>query len=222
MNTGAIAIWGAGGFAREVLQLVEDAREDGARLEFVGFLDGNAELHGTEVHGYPVLGNESWLANNPSVHVAIGVGNPVFKHRILRSVEAAGHERYATLRHPRAWLGRNVNVDAGSIICAGVMITTDVTIGRHVILNLNTTVGHDAVLDDFVTVAPGVQISGSVHVGTGTDLGTGASVIQGVAVGAWSIVGAGSVVVADLPSNVTAVGVPAKPIKTRDDGWQLR
>lgn len=221
MKQEPVAIWGTGGFAREVLQIVEDARADGERLEFVGFLDGNPNAHGSEVHGYPVLGDGTWLARNRGVSVAIGVGNPVFKRRIANDIEASGHERYATLRHPRAWVGRQVELGPGSILCAGVMVTTDITLGRHVILNLNTTVGHDAILEDFVTVAPGVQISGNVRVGSGTDVGTGASIIQGVALGAWSIVGAGSVVVSELPDNVTAVGVPAKVIKTRDPGWHL-
>lgn len=222
MSKTAIAIWGTGGFAREVIQIVEDAREDGAPLEFVGFLDGNEEKHGAELHGYPVLGDERWLGEHAGVSVVLGVGNPVSKLRILSGLARIGHERFASLRHPRAWIGRRVEVAPGAIICAGTMVTTDIRIGRHVILNLNVTVGHDAVLEDLVTVAPGVQISGNVRVGTGTDLGTGASIIQGVDVGAWSIVGAGSVVVSDLSNNVTAVGVPARAIKSREDDWQLR
>lgn len=216
-----LAIWGTGGFAREVLQIAEDCRAEGEAIEVAGFLDGNPDVHGTTVHEYPVLGDQRWLASHPDVSLVIGVGNPVFKHRILASVRDVGHERFATLRHPRSWIGRRVSLGEGSIICAGVMVTTDVEIGNHVILNLNATVGHDAVLEDLSTVAPGVNVSGNVRVGQGTDVGTGASIIQGIRVGAWSIVGAGSVAVRDLPANVTAVGVPAKVIKARNEGWHL-
>ena len=94
------------------------------------------------------------------------------------------------------------------------------TIGRHVILNLDCTVGHDAVVEDFVTSRPASTSPGNVAIGVGCDLGTGATLIQGVTIGHWTTVGAGAVVVRDLPANVTAVGVPAQPIKERPEGWQ--
>lgn len=222
MSRVGVAIWGTGGFAREVLQIVEDCRDDGQRYDFVGFLDGNAKAHGTEVHGHPVLGDQRWLSDHPDVRVVIGVGNPVYKRRIIASINDPNQTRFVTLRHPRSWVGRRVELGEGCILCAGVMVTTDVVLGRHVILNLNTTVGHDAVLEDLVTVAPGVNVSGNVRIATGTDVGTGSSIIQGVTIGPWSVVGAGSVVVRDLPRDVTAVGVPARVIKTRDEGWELR
>jgi len=50
----------------------------------------------------------------------------------------------------------------------------------------------------------------------------GASVIQGRTIGRWSIVGSGAVAISDIPANVTAVGVPAKVIETREDRWHDR
>jgi hypothetical protein len=88
------------------------------------------------------------------------------------------------------------------------------------IMNLaRETVSHDTRIDDFVTAAPSANISGSVQIGEGCDLGTGSAVIQGIEIGKWTVVGAGAVVVSSLPANVTAVGVPAKVIKERPDGW---
>lgn len=221
-NVTKIAIWGTGGFAREVLQIVQDCRDDGEPYDFVGFLDGNAQKHGATVHDAPVLGDERWLAEHDDVHVVIGVGNPASKARILASIRAIRHSRFATLRHPRAWVGRRAAIGEGSILCAGVMVTTDVVIGAHVILNLNATVGHDARIADLATIAPGANVSGGVQIGSGADIGTGAAIIQGISVGAWSILGAGSVLIRDLPANTTAVGAPARVIKTRDEGWHLR
>ena len=81
-------------------------------------------------------------------------------------------------------------------------------------VNLACTIGHDAVLSEDVTLAPGVNISGNVFVGEGCDLGTGAKVIQGRTLGEWSVIGAGAVVSADLPANCTAVGVPARSMSS--------
>lgn len=216
-----IVIFGTGGFAREVHQLIEDINAAAATFDFVGFLDDDRSQHGRSVHGYPVLGGSAWLAQaaNSGVQVVVAIGNPAAKRAVVAAIERSAPGRLATLLHPRAWIGNRVDIGAGSIVCAGALITTDIQIGRCVIVNIGSTIGHDAVLHDYVTVAPTVNISGAVTVGEGVDLGTGATIIQGKQIGEWTIVGAGSVVVRDIEANVTAVGSPAKAIKFRPAGW---
>ncbi len=94
-------------------------------------------------------------------------------------------------------------------------IQKDISIGNCNIINLACTIGHDAVLEDFVTVNPGVNISGNTIIGAGCNIGTGTQVVQGLRVGKNTLVGAGAVVTGDLPDDCTAVGVPAKVIKIR-------
>jgi sugar O-acyltransferase (sialic acid O-acetyltransferase NeuD family) len=213
-----IVIFGTGGFGREVHELAEDLVDAGEQFEIVGFLDGNATLHGKTVHGLPVLGGAEWLATNQDVKVALGIGAPSSKRKVVDQVRRAGGE-FVTLVHPRSVLGRRVSLGEGSIVCAGTIITTDIEIGSYSTFNLNVTIGHDSTIQDFCTFAPGVNVSGNVEVGEGTDFGTNSSIIQGISVGEWSIIGAGASVVKDLGSNITAVGVPAKVIKERETGW---
>ena len=97
------------------------------------------------------------------------------------------------------------------------MLTCDITLGRFVLLNLGCTVGHDAVLGDFCSLMPHANVSGAARLEHGVYLGTNATVIQGVRVGAHTIVGAGAVAVRDLPANVTAVGVPAKELRMKNE-----
>ena len=215
-----LVLYGSGGLAREILQVALDSNDDRRSWNVLGFLDDDPGVHGCEVHGLPILGDVHWLEGRRSVHTTLAVGSPVAKRRIGVRVAEAGSPP-ATLVHPTAWVGRRVEIGEGSVLCAGTLVTTDVRVGRHVTLNLHCTVGHDVVLGDYVTAAPGVNVSGAVEVGEGGDLGTGSAIIQGVRVGAWSIVGAGSVIVRDVPPNVTSVGIPAKPIKERPDGWHL-
>jgi len=214
-----LVIVGAGGFGREVLQIVLDCNAVTPTWRFVGFLDEAVAKHRSLVHGYPVLGGLGWLADHPATEVILAMGNPPAKRKIDLELRRMGHATFATVVHPRAWHGRNVELGAGTVVCAGVMITCDVVIGRHVILNLNATVGHDARLEDYATLLPAVNVSGNVHVGEGADLGTASVLLPAVSVGAWSIVGAGAVVVGDLPADITAVGTPAKVIKQRTAGW---
>jgi sugar O-acyltransferase (sialic acid O-acetyltransferase NeuD family) len=106
-----------------------------------------------------------------------------------------------------------VTLGEGVIICAGCILTNQITIGNHVIINLDVTIGHDSIIEDFCTLSPGVHISGRNKIGEGANVGTGAVTIQGIVIGRWSIIGAGAVVAQDIPDKVVAVGVPAKPIK---------
>ena len=218
-----IAIFGAGGFAREVLQVVLDVNEHEARerpWQPVGFLVDPEFVSARSVHGLPVLGSLRWLQDNPHVAVIIAVGSPAARRRVCRLIEASCPNPFARLIHPRAWVGRHVEIGPGSVVCAGALLTTDIRIGRHVHINIGGTVGHDATLGDFVTLNPSVNVSGNVHLGEGVEVGTGSVLIPRVDVGCWSIVGAGSVVTKPLPENVTAVGAPAKPIRVREPGWQ--
>lgn len=216
-----LVIIGTGGFAREVHQIVEDITAAGGPWRFVGFLDGNASRHGTTVHGHTVLGPPEWLLTHSETAAVVAIGNPAVKRRIALDLTTKGFNNFATLVHPRAWIGNRVELGPGTIVCAGTCITTDIKIGSHVILNLCCTVGHDTEIEDYVTVAPGANISGAVRLEEGVDLGTNCTIIQGLAVRHWSVVGAGAVVVREIPANVTAVGAPAKPIKERTEGWHL-
>lgn len=216
-----LVIVGTGGFAREVLQVALDLNDVDPQWRIAGFLDDRPELVGTTVHGVPVLGGVDWLTGRDAMSVVVGIGATAVRRAVVGRIQQASGAPFATLIHPRAWVGRRVSVGDGSVICAGTMVTTDIEIGDHVILNLGCTVGHDAILHDYVTVAPSVNVSGNVEVGEGCDLGTGAAVIQGKRIGEWTVVGAGAVVVKDLPANVTAVGAPARPIKARPAGWHL-
>ncbi|UKL29997.1 NeuD/PglB/VioB family sugar acetyltransferase protein [Bacillus phage PK1] len=221
-----IVIFGSGGFAREVHQIIDDINFHielaNIQYEFLGFLDGNAENHGKEVHGYPVLGGINWLVENPSVEVVVAIGNPAVKRKVVSEIKSRTSNSFVTLIHPSVIIGQNVTVGEGSVLCANTTITTDISIGEHVILNLDCTVGHDAVIEDYVTAAPSVNVSGNVRVGEGCDLGTNSVVIQGKEIGEWSIVGAGAVVIRDVPANTTSVGNPSKVIKEREEHWQLQ
>jgi sugar O-acyltransferase (sialic acid O-acetyltransferase NeuD family) len=222
--TQPIAIFGAGGFAREVLQVILDINASTPNhkpWEPVGFIV-NAEYFNTEsIHDLPILESTQWLQANPSVSIVIAIGSSALRQRIERELSETAHRDFPTLIHPRAWIGRNVRIDSGSIICAGSMITTDISIGRQVHINIGSTIGHDTNLQDYSTLNPGSNISGNVNIGCGTEIGTGSIVIPRTTIGSWSIIGAGSVITKDIPDNTTAVGAPARVIKTRPIGWQL-
>jgi len=217
-----IVIVGAGGLGREVSEWVEDINEVTPTFRLLGFLDDDASRHGERCHDVPILGGADWIAGQPrEIGVVVGIGSPAAKRRMIERLRAAGVARFPSIVHPQAVIGRFVEIGEGTIVCPGVILTTDIRIGRFVALNFDLTVGHDSRVDDFALLAPGVHVSGRVHVGEGCDLGAGATVVPSAVIGPWSIVGAGATVTGSLPANCTAVGTPARPIKTRPDGWHL-
>ena len=179
----------------------------------LGYLDDRPDPVNTSLVEYRnsrVLGGIDWMMTAPQeVKFTIGIGTGKTRRIIDERLSSAGFVA-ATLIHPAATLGHDVRIGPGSVICAGVRATTNINLGRHVHLNINTTVGHDCTLGDYVTINPLVAISGGVHIGRESMMGTHSAVLQNLSIGAGSTVGAGSCVVKDVPDDVIVKGVPAR------------
>ncbi|RNF39629.1 acetyltransferase [Planococcus salinus] len=206
-----IAIIGAGGFGREVAWLIERLNNVKEEWNFVGFVDDDETLQGKEVSGYQVIGNIEWLRNQ-EINVVNAIGDPIIKKKVIERLKDSKNT-YPVLIDPSVIHSDKVSFGEGSIICAANILTTDIKVGKHVIINLDCTIGHDATLGDYTTVLPSVNVSGFVETKECVSVGTGSAIIQGVKIGANTVVGAGAVVVKELPANCVAVGAPAKPIK---------
>ena len=206
-----IAIIGAGGFGREVAWLIEDINKVKNEWNIVGFVDDDESVQGKDINGYKVIGNINWLKEQ-ELFVVNAIGNPVIKKKVMDHLEVSKNQ-YPVLIHPSVIYSDRVTFGEGSIICAGNVLTVNIEIGDHVIVNISSTIGHDSKIGRYSTVLPGVKISGCVNIEECVSIGTGTSIIQGVNIHKNTVIGAGSVIVKDLPANCTAVGVPAKPIK---------
>lgn len=205
-------IIGAGGFGREVAWIVERINSIKPTWNLKGFIDDNETLWGSKEGEYHVFGGCEYLSTLEDVYAVCAVGSSNVRKKIIEKLKDTS-VKFATVVDPSVLYSNGVKIGEGAIVCAGTIITVNVNIGDHVIVNLDCTIGHDAVIDDFVTIYPSVNVSGNVLIGECSELGTGTQIIQGKKVISNTIIGAGAIVVKDCIESGTYVGSPAKKIK---------
>lgn len=209
-----LAIFGVGGFGREVLTLINDINKIENEWNIIGFFD-DAYKKGEIINGIPILGSTDDLNSwKKEIYIVVAIGDPKIKHKVTNKISNS-YVKFPTVIHPTVIIGDTdyVKIGKGCIICAGNIITTNVEIKDFVILNLACTVGHDTIIGNYASFMPTCNISGEVLINDSVYCGTGVKIINKVEIGENSIIGAGAVVTSSQPDNCTIVGVPAKVIK---------
>ena len=204
-----LLIFGAGGSGREVAWLARQCWGDKVDLCFV--VDRPQYLV-EEVNGIPVRLLRD-RASMPHTRYVIALGDPGQRRMGMAACEAHGLSS-AMLVHPRVEASDTVVVGAGSVLCAGSILTVNIQIGTHVHVNLGCTVSHDATIGSFSTLSPGVHVSGNVRIGDGVFIGTGSSIINGhpdapLIIGDGAVIAAGSCVTKPVEPDAMVAGVPA-------------
>lgn len=218
----SLAIIGAGGGSRDLLEIFEACNQVQPSYEVLGYVvDSEYALPGQLFSGKPVLGGFDWLAAHAhEVQVICGLGAPELRRRLVERAKAIG-ATFCSVIHPSVVFSSSSSIGKGTSIAAGCILTNNTHVGDHVQINVGCTVSHDCILNDYVTLSPGVHLAGNITVDEGCFVGIGAVSIEKLTLGKWSIIGAGSTIVNDVPENTTVVGVPGKVIKTHPEGWHL-
>ncbi|MCW5520387.1 NeuD/PglB/VioB family sugar acetyltransferase [Aureitalea sp. L0-47] len=205
-----IIIIGAGGFGREVKELINDINREESIYRIIGFVDDGVEK-GTIINGSPVLGGVDVLRKGyTNAALALAIGDPGTKKRVVNKLREFD---FPVLKHPNVSLnGANISVGKGCILSNATILTCDIVLGEFVTLNLACTIGHDVTIKNFCSFMPAVNISGQVEIEECVYAGTGVKIINNLSIGENVILGAGAVVTKSIPANTTAVGMPAKPL----------
>lgn len=204
-----IAIYGAGGFGREVNLIIQQLIKKEHPYHFLGFFDDEDK---SEELGKSYLGNTDDLNNwKKPISIALGLGDSKTRKGVVDKIHNPKVE-FAKMISPYAIFNDIINVGKGSVICAGANLTTNISIGEFVVINLNATIGHDCQLGDFSSIMPGANLSGDVKLKECAFVGSGANILNGKTMHKGSILGTGAVLTKELAAHKTAIGVPANVV----------
>lgn len=202
-------IFGCGGFGREAAWLAEQAY--GSKIEITFVVDHPDYLR-QPLNGYKVQLLAD-IERSPTSRFVAALGNSSQRRNAASACLAAGLTP-ATLVHPRAEMSKWIELGEGTVICAGCILTTNISVGAYAQINLDCTIGHDVTIGEFATLSPGAHISGHVQIGRDVFIGTGASIINGsnnspLVIGDGATVAAGACVTRSVEPGALVTGVPA-------------
>ncbi|HEY1796709.1 MAG TPA: acetyltransferase [Stellaceae bacterium] len=204
-----LAIYGAGGFAREVAPPAL-AAPDGD----VVFVSDVADEVGTTPNGILVLSYPQLVAGHADRRVVIAIADSAARRALAEKCAKDGLA-FGDIVAPSHQRGHSVEIGEGSILCGNTILTSNIRIGRHFHGNIASYVAHDCIIGDFVTLAPGASCNGHVVIEDDAFIGTGAILRPGnrdkpLVIGKGARVGMGAIVTRDVPPGVTAFADPAR------------
>lgn len=205
----ALLVLGGGGHGR----VVADAALETGHWNEVVFLDDAWPQK--KVNGqWAIIGNIRDLGDWRRCYedAVVAIGNNQLRIQLQAALVSAGFNTVSVI-HPAATVSRYAKVGTGSVVFASAVINTGAEIGDGAIINTSASIDHDCVLGVGVHISPGAHIGGGVRIGDYAWVGIGASVKHLVSLGSNAIIGAGAAVIADVPDEITVIGVPARPVK---------
>jgi sugar O-acyltransferase (sialic acid O-acetyltransferase NeuD family) len=204
-----ILIIGGGGHAKVVAALLKKHKD----WNPIGYTD--SEDRGPLL-GLPYLGTDNvilaLISGKGLKHAVIGiglVGSSEHRAGVIRKIQAV-RLALPTICSPNATINEDVQIGDGTIVMDGVVIQPGVRIGSNSIVNTGAILDHDCTIGDHVHIAPGVTLSGAVCLGNHILVGTAAGILQGTKISDDVVIGGGAMVISDLETSGTYVGVPAR------------
>lgn len=208
-----LVILGSGGYAQELLWIVDDVNACEPAWEFLGFVDpGAPDRKGQVLYDRPILGgfDDATRRVPASVSFACGIGDPAVRMKECVAAERLGWQAVA-LVHPSVIVAKHVEIGAGTILGAGSIVAPYARLGRHCAVNLAVSVGHNTSIGDYSVISPGARILGHATIEERVFIGTNATVYLRRRVGAGASLGANSFLVTNLSAGRSAIGIPAVP-----------
>lgn len=211
-----IAIYGAGGYGREVACLLNRINDVIPTWNLIGFFDDNASLKGQMIsHFGQCLGGINELNSyDKELCVAVAIGNPKVTRIVVEKISNP-LIAFPNIFHPSTkWADKSTfEIGIGNIIQGGCFFSCDVKIGSFNTLNGSVVFGHDDVVGSYNTFMPAIRVSGEVSIGNENFFGVGSIILQQLKIGNNVRLGAGGVLMIKPKDGELYIGNPAKRMK---------
>lgn len=210
-----IAIYGAGGFGREIFCLLKRINEEVEHTwNIIGFFDDGVPAGESNEYG-KVLGNIDTLNGWESpLSVIFSIGSPKVVNLLYDKVNNPNIDFPNICSPDLLFLDKsNVRMGIGNVFCSRCLVSCNVEIGNFNTFNGYIAIGHDTTIGNFNSVMPAVKISGGVRIGNRNFLGVNSVILQYKEIGNDTTIGASSVVLRNTKDGFTYVGNPARKIE---------
>ena len=149
---------------------------------------------------------------NPKKYKAMVVlGDSKLRYEMVQKLPK--ETKYFTFIHPTALIMGDVEIGEGSFIGANSILTTNIKMGKHSLLNRGNHIGHDCEIGNFFSMMPGSIVSGNVKIYDCVFMGNNSCIREKISIHSLSTIGMGSMVISNINDSGTYVGIPAKKIK---------
>ncbi len=210
-----LIIIGAGSFGREVMHWARASRAYDRDWRLKGFLDDNLNVLDKFNYTIPILATTGEYEPETNDVFVCAVGDPAMKKKLCGILLEKGAQ-FTNVIHPSVIITDTSSLGNGVILCPNVTVSCNTRLGNFVSINVASIISHDVVIEDYCQLSNLCDLTGKTYLEEGVFLGSHASILPGVRVGAWSKVGAGSIVLSDVKSGITVIGIPARPLPSRE------
>lgn len=201
-----VVIIGGGGHAKVVIDILLSEK----KYEVVGFVAPSSEVK--EICGIPYIGSGSdtdSLVEKGINHFIVAVGDNKLRKHLFDKYKKEGMQPVNAIS-PTATVSIYSEIGTGVVVMSGAVINAYAVIENNVIVNTLAGVDHDCVIESHSHIGPGTTLTGNIKVGEGVFFGAKSCATPNVKIGDWAIIGAGAVLISDINSDMTVVGIPAK------------
>lgn len=177
--------------------------------DFIGFIDDDSHKYSSD---YQIFNRDILLKDKELKILAVPGGPDSFRSRkeIISSLSISDRERFTSVIHPHANIGKNVQIGINCLIMAGVVLTSNAKIGDHVCVLPNSVIHHDSVVGDYTLIGSNVVVAGGTEIGVNCYIGSGTNIINNTSIGSHTLVGLGSNILKEVGRDSKMVGNPAR------------
>ena len=209
-------IYCAGGFGKEVMDVARRFNEINPKWSNIHFLD---DISPSSIkYDAKILRLDDLLSKGAmlSGEVVIANGEPAIRKRLFDRLAANGVSMGVVV-DVSTLVASTAILEPGVVITPLCSISSDAILKRNTSVNTMSIVGHDVEVGENSVVSSMVNIGGACKIGKNCYIGMGALIKESIVIGDNVIIGMGSVVYNDIPSDVIALGNPARPMRPNTD-----